>query len=62
MTGTREWGLIRAPNGEITGVHSLSELTPLKQAGFPERFEEFNGAPSYKEWRFIYAGQAAPTN
>jgi type II secretory pathway pseudopilin PulG len=54
MTGTREWGLIPAPEGGIMGVHSLSEATPIKIAGFPFDWAAFEGKQKYGEWRFVY--------
>jgi type II secretory pathway pseudopilin PulG len=63
MTGGREWGLVRGPGGEIMGVHSLSVARPLKRHGFPDLFEAFAGAGSYRDWRFVYTAQPeAPTN
>ena len=56
MTGTREWGLIRAPDGGILGVFSQSALPPLKRSGFGERDEDrFREARSYRDWRFDHA-------
>src|SRR5574340_293711 len=34
MTGRAEWGLLTGPDGEIYGVHSLSDDKPLKQGNF----------------------------
>lgn len=64
MTGTREWGLVLAPGGGIMGVHSLSEGTPLKIAGFPPEFEDFGLATNYQGWRFVYVAPVSekPTN
>jgi type II secretory pathway pseudopilin PulG len=56
LTGTREWGLVEAPGGGILGVYSLAEGPPIKRVGFPEDLEEFEGAPSYRDWRFVYSG------
>jgi type II secretory pathway pseudopilin PulG len=51
---TREgWGVILNPEGRIGGVHSLSDETPLKQDGFPLRWEAFKGRSKYSEWRFV---------
>lgn len=60
--GTSEWGLVRGPDGGIVGVHSLSEAEPLKRAGFPLKYEEFEDASSYTGWRFMYVLAAAPAN
>ena len=34
ITGKATWGLVRAPNGGIMGVYSLSEREPLKRTQF----------------------------
>lgn len=66
MTGKAEWGLIKAADGGIGGVHSLSEETPLKVSGFRVRDADLEGKAKYNEWRFIYkpaeaaAGAAKP--
>ncbi|MBZ0106400.1 MAG: type II secretion system GspH family protein [Sulfuricella denitrificans] len=54
MTGGTVWGLIRGPNGEIYGVHSLSEEAPLKKAGFSLAEAKFEGRKKYSEWVFMY--------
>jgi hypothetical protein len=59
LTGSNEWGLVRAPDGGIAGVHSLSTARPLKAAGFKLRDAEFEGAASYADWKFTHAPQAA---
>jgi type II secretory pathway pseudopilin PulG len=64
MTGSREWGLVRGPGGEILGVHSLAEGQPLKRGNFPGRFAAFAQAASYRDWRFVYTqtATAGPSN
>ena len=63
MTGKAEWGLVKAPDGSIIGVFSLSDETPLKTAGFTGPNAGFADAVSYREWKFAYlpadAGGAA---
>lgn len=54
LTG-KEWGLVKAPDGGILGVHSLSEEQPLKVAGFRVRDAAFEGARKYSEWKFVHA-------
>lgn len=49
-----EWGLVRAPDGGIAGVHSLSEAQPLKSGGFAVRDKEFEAKQKYSDWKFIY--------
>jgi type II secretory pathway pseudopilin PulG len=63
LTGKAEWGIVKAPDGGIAGVHSLSEEKPLKAANFKVRDAGFESAQSYADWKFIYTpvapGQAA---
>lgn len=55
MTGSRDWGLIKESNGMtgITGVFSRSKLKPFKQDNFSAELQEFAGAGSYEDWRFV---------
>lgn len=50
----REWNLVRAPDGGISGVTSTSQDEPLKQANFPKSLEAFTGAKTYADWVFEY--------
>ncbi|MDH4061539.1 MAG: type II secretion system GspH family protein [Aquincola sp.] len=54
MTGKADWGLVRAPDGGIMGVHSLSEGRPLKRAGFDALQPGFETAERYADWRFVH--------
>lgn len=54
----KEWALVRASDGGISGVASRSTDEPLKKANFPKEFEKFAGAKSYQDWIFEYV---APT-
>lgn len=54
ITNSNEWGLDKAPDGGIAGVHSLSEEKPLKSAGFKVRDAGFEGAARYADWKFIF--------
>lgn len=62
MTGKPDWGLVRAPDGGIMGVHSKSGEKPLKVGNFetPED-RQFTGKTKYSEWVFAYAPAAAQT-
>jgi type II secretory pathway pseudopilin PulG len=53
MTGKAEWGLIIAPNGEIFGVHSLSDDEPLKKSQFALADRQFEGKTKYSDWVFM---------
>ncbi|MGE5173711.1 MAG: type II secretion system protein [Betaproteobacteria bacterium] len=45
---------IRDPlTNRITGVHSGSDKTPLKQANFPVPYEDFAGKEKYADWQFV---------
>jgi type II secretory pathway pseudopilin PulG len=60
ITGKADWGFLKGPEDRIVGVYSLSEDVPLKRAGFPANYEDFEGKESYREWRFVYAPSAPP--
>jgi type II secretory pathway pseudopilin PulG len=62
ITGNAEWGLVKAPDGGVMGVYSLSELKPMKTAGFAVYNRPFEGAAKYSDWKFVYqpAGQQVP--
>ena len=60
ITGKAEWGLVRAPDGGIVGVHSLSEARPLKVANFSAADQELAGKSQYAQWIFAFKPQAAP--
>ena len=57
LTGSTEWGLVKAADGGIAGVHSKSGERPLKSGGFRVRDAAFEGAQQYSDWKFIYAPQ-----
>lgn len=54
MTGRADWGLVRAPDGGIMGVHSLSNDAPLKRAGFRALNARFEEAERYADWLFVH--------
>jgi len=66
ITGNDEWGLVKAPDGGILGVHSLSQEQPLKRANFRLRDSGFETAKRYADWTFVHqpaqppAGAAKP--
>ncbi len=60
MTGKADWGLVRGPGEVVLGVHSRSTASPFKQANFPQRYENFSGAQSYVDWKFIHRGLITP--
>jgi type II secretory pathway pseudopilin PulG len=51
ITGA-EWGIMKAPDGGIMGIHSTSTAVPLKVRG---------AAATYQDWKFAYVpATAAP--
>lgn len=54
ITGKDDWGLVRAPDGGIAGIYSLSEDKPLKSGGFAVRDKEFEAKEKYSDWKFVY--------
>jgi len=58
ITGKAEWGIVKAPDGGIAGVYSLSEQKPLKSATFRVRDAGFEAAQTYADWKFIYSPTA----
>lgn len=60
MTGAAEWGLVKAPQGGIAGVHSLSNAQPLRTAGFRVRDRDLEGKKKYAEWQFVFSPAVAP--
>jgi type II secretory pathway pseudopilin PulG len=60
ITGSTEWGLVRAPDGGVMGVYSLSEETPVKMHFDDNLHREFTGRTKYREWRFNYVPRPVP--
>lgn len=54
FTGGTQWGLIKGADGGIIGVHSLSQLVPIKTENFGRGNEGLAGKKHYSEWRFNY--------
>lgn len=53
ITGRNEWGLLKI-GGKIVGVHSLSNLQPIKVDGFDATESQFKNSKKYSEWIFTY--------
>jgi type II secretory pathway pseudopilin PulG len=62
MTLKPEWGVIRAADGGIKGVHSLSTRRAIKRADFGFENSAFEGAETYRDWRFVYEPSATNSN
>lgn len=54
----KPWGLIMQ-QGQIAGVHTLSEDKPIKKTGFNAGDEAFAEAEQYSDWKFVYAASNA---
>lgn len=54
MTNRTAWGTVRAPDGGIMGVYSLSEERTIKVANFSNADRQLEGKTKYSEWKFIY--------
>ncbi|MDA8109277.1 MAG: type II secretion system protein [Betaproteobacteria bacterium] len=54
ITGSSDWGIVKAPDGGIMGVYSRSTGRPIKIAAFPPADAAFANARSYRDWKFIY--------
>jgi type II secretory pathway pseudopilin PulG len=62
ITSKAEWGLVKAPEGGIMGVHSMSEREPMKRTNFDFADQGFSDAAtsaaertySYKDWQFLF--------
>ena len=61
MTADGQWELI-LQEGRIMGVASRSPDKPIKIAGFAPVQDDFEGAVSYSEWRFISNGGLQQAN
>jgi type II secretory pathway pseudopilin PulG len=59
LSGKTDWQLIRR-EGRIVGVASGDTRRPIKVAGFGRGQEDFAGAGSYADWKFIAEVSAVP--
>lgn len=53
MTEAGEFEPIMLANS-LTGVHTTSTDAPIKVAGFPPRYRQFENADSYSKWQFVF--------
>lgn len=49
-----DWEYVREPNGGIKGVRSRSTLEPIRQQGFPQKLQHFEGLLYYHDWVFVH--------
>jgi type II secretory pathway pseudopilin PulG len=52
LSGRSEWGIVRAPDGRIAGIHSLSKTSVIRRTDFPLGLEHFTKASRHDEWVF----------
>jgi type II secretory pathway pseudopilin PulG len=67
ITGKAEWGIVWLNKGGgingsnagtgVIAVYSLSQSTPLKQAGFDARFQNLENREHISDWKFAATGQ-----
>lgn len=62
VTGNKEWGIIKAPEGGIMGVHSLSTDIPQKTGNFSQQYAEFANSQKHSDWQFIYRPNVVASN
>jgi type II secretory pathway pseudopilin PulG len=60
ITGKAEWGIVKAPDGGIMGVYSLSADKPLKVANFRVADKGFDASEKYSDWKFVYTPPQQP--
>lgn len=53
MTGRSDWGLVRTADGQIIGVHSLSNGATIKKANFGLKDQSLTGKSTYGQWVFM---------
>lgn len=58
LTGSNDWSLILAADGGIMGIHSRSELQPLKR--HTEDQTDLANAHQYSDWHFVYLPRLTP--
>lgn len=61
MTLQAKWGIVRAPEGGIMGIYSLSDNPAMKTAKFTYEDRDLDGKTRYSDWKFVYV-PILPTN
>lgn len=56
ITRSREWGVVRASDGGIQGVYSLSDLPSIRTLN--PNGEMLASGSRYSDWRFVYEPQS----
>jgi type II secretory pathway pseudopilin PulG len=52
MSNSTQWGEVRLPSGQLVGVYSLANDTPLKVFGFALRDKDLAEKERYADWVF----------
>lgn len=59
VTGEADWVIISDPASKrIMGVHSASDMEPLKTSNFTLLYRDFEGKKKYSDWAFSYKPQS----
>ena len=53
ITGTTNWGIVRAPDGGVMGIYSLSDKRAIGRQA-PIAVTAAVSDLSYRDWRFVY--------
>jgi len=61
LTGKDKWGVVKAPDGGVMGVYSLSEDKPLKSRNFGAWDREFTDTIHYMDWKFMFIPSQVPS-
>jgi type II secretory pathway pseudopilin PulG len=54
MTQDGQWGIVYDGRGNIKGVFSKSDGSPLKTGDFPDVLKSFENKTHYYEWKFVH--------
>ncbi|WP_082012236.1 hypothetical protein [Burkholderia sp. A9] len=63
VSGKNDWSFLWRAD-RFYGVSSSSDGATIKRAGFPQRYLDFEGVETYRQWKFLYLapGLAAPVD
>ncbi len=54
MTEDGNWGIIYGKGRRVKGVFSKHTGIPIKTGNFPEKYQVFEKAETYSDWKFVY--------
>jgi hypothetical protein len=60
ITGDAQWGVVPAPEGGIMGVHSRSDMRPIKARSSIQSATSSSDASQYSGWQFSYEPPRSP--